>query len=276
MQLDLSLFSSRLQSLFRLVRPIKGCSNRLSAEAESPLELTRMLFSMTHDVDRLVTGVVELLSLAQFRQDVDLLRLAFRRACGKNPDDTFRRIVQTESSYGTSSTWSFQTKLMSLDLIHYLVDNGCEVALHVVSPEDLRLKAKLQEEYEIEILGFRAHYHRLGHDILEVARELSYVYDSSLYGGTSPFRLPNGLLEIPITFEDGYLVHLYRNRNAKRLIEQTVRQHLDDKNAVFVFNFHNNTLARKREWELFEFVLRLGQEYGIQSTTCGKLAGGWS
>ena len=237
-----------------------------------------MLFSMTHDVDRLTTSAVEFLSLAQFRQDPDLLWLAIRRMTGENPDDTFRKVVETESKYGISSTWSFQRKLMSEDIVAHLTDNKCEIALHAVSSEDLRLRTETESEYGIKIEGFRTHYHRLGRDILRLAQELGYSYDSSLYGGTSPIRLPGGLLEIPVTFEDGYLVHLYRLKNAKKLIERTVEQYLNDEAATFVFNFHQNTLARRREWSLFLHILDLAQEYGIQFKTCteiSRLASNW-
>lgn len=231
-----------------------------------------MLFSMTHDIDRLTTNAIEFLSLAQFRQDPNLLWLAIRRMTGANPDDTFRKVVETESSYGVSSMWSFQRLLMSKDIISFLVDSKCEIALHAVSSEDLRLKMEIEREYGIKMEGFRTHYHRLGRDILSLGRELGYVYDSSLYGGTCPIRLPGGLLEIPVTFEDGYLIHLYRLRNAKKLIERTVKQYLNDEKATFVFNFHQNTLARRREWELFKHVLDLAQEHGIQFRSCSEIS----
>ncbi len=231
-----------------------------------------MLFSMTHDVDRLTTSAIELLSLAQFRQDPDLLWLAIRRMTGANPDNTFRKVVEMESSYGVSSTWSLQRRLMSKDVVAYLADNKCEIALHAVSPEDLTQRAETEREYGIKIEGFRTHYHRLGHDILRLGREHGYVYDSSLYGGTSPIRLPGGLLEIPVTFEDGYLIHLYRLKNAKKLIERTVEQYLNDETATFVFNFHQNTLARRREWALFEYVLNMAQEHGIPFRTCREIS----
>lgn len=231
-----------------------------------------MLFSMTHDVDRLTTSAIELLSLAQFRQDPDLLWLAIRRMTGANPDDTFRKVVEMESRYGVSSMWSFQRRLMSKDVVAYLVDNKCEIALHAVSLEDLRLRTEIEREYGIKMEGFRTHYHRLGRDILRLGRELGYVYDSSLYGGTSPIRLPGSLLEIPVTFEDGYVIHLYRLKNAKKLIERTVEQYLDDEKATFVFNFHQNTLARRREWTLFKHVLDLAQEHGIQFKTCREIS----
>jgi len=191
---------------------------------------------------------------------------------GSNPDDTFRKVVEVESSHGVSSTWSIQRILMSEAIVEYLVTKGCEVALHAVSVDDLRSKMELEEKYGITIKGFRMHYHRLGLSALKLAQQLGYVYDSSLYGGTSPISLSEGFLEIPVTFEDGYLVHLYRIRNAKKLIDRTVKEYLDDKGAIFVFNFHQNTLARRREWEVFEYVLNLAEELGIQFRTCEEIS----
>jgi len=108
-----------------------------------------VLFSMTHDVDRLTTKSIELLSLAQFRQDPHLVWLAIRKMTGSNPDDTFRKVVEVESSYGVSSTWSIQRILMSEAIVEYLVGKGCEVALHAVSVGDLRSKMELEEKYGI-------------------------------------------------------------------------------------------------------------------------------
>jgi len=230
-----------------------------------------MQFSMTHDVDRAATPVREFLSLAQFRQDPDLIWLALKRLGGANPDETFKKVLDFESRNDVPSTWFVQVGLLSENTLKPLRDAGCEVAIHPTSMVELESRGEIERVHGLRLSGFRMHYHRLGPRVLERAARVGYLYDSSLYGGTAPLRLPGGILEIPVTFEDGYIVHLYRVKNAKTLIAHTVSQYIEDKEAVFTFNFHQNSLARKREWKLFEFVIDLAREYGIPFITCRNI-----
>ena len=234
-----------------------------------------MLFSMTHDVDRLATRTVEFMSLAQFRQDPNLVWLALQNICGVNPDDSFRKIVNFEMKNDLTSTWFIQRQLISERNLRIIKEGENEVAIHPVSVKDLADKKEIESSWDVELSGFRIHYHRLCTDALTAGNKLGYEYDSSLYGGTTPIQLPSGILEIPITFEDGYLIPLYRTRNAKALIERSLMEHMEEKETVFVFNFHQNTLARKREWEVFQHVINLAKQYKIPFKTCKEVSTIW-
>jgi len=235
-----------------------------------------MLFSMTHDVDRLATRTVEFLSLAQFRQDPNLVWLAFQNIYGSNPDDSFGKIVDFERRNDLTSTWFIQRQLISERNLRIIKEGKNEVAIHPITWKDLVDKEEIESSWDIELSGFRMHYHRLCSEALAIGNQLGYKYDSSLYGGTTPIELPSNILEIPVTFEDGYLVHLYRMRNAKALIERSLMEHIENKEAVFVFNFHQNTLARKREWEVFQHVINLAKQYKIPCKTCKEISALWN
>lgn len=84
--------------------------------------------------------------------------------------------------------------------------------------------------------GFRCHRYYFSNDVAELFVNNGYKYSSNVCTDLQyvpPFKTRCGLLEFPIFFEDGGFIKFHSITNAESVISR-----MDDKNGIYVFNFH--------------------------------------
>jgi hypothetical protein len=231
--------------------------------------MMKMEILITHDIVHVTVSRKSLLNLAQFRQDPNLISLAIR---GFKNDEAIKRILQYELHNDVLSTWFIMPKWISKikPSIKQVLDGGCEIAMHPVTDSDLSLKSKFEHKLGEPIKGFRKHFLRVTKDTFKIASKQGYLYDSSLYGATYPFQV-DGIIEIPLTFQDFYLIHCNRLKNVLNYVLNTLKSNLETENIIS-FLFHQDALMRRREWTLFKSVVQFGVQHSIPFPLTGDIA----
>ena len=97
------------------------------------------------------------------------------------------------------------------------------------------------EKFSGEKIGYRCHRYYSSNDVDEYFSSIGYKYSSNICTDLvemQPFKKRNGTIEIPIFFEDGG----YLKYHGVPLIDNFINN-LNNKNGVYVFNFHPIHLA---------------------------------
>jgi peptidoglycan/xylan/chitin deacetylase (PgdA/CDA1 family) len=110
--------------------------------------------------------------------------------------------------------------------------------------------------------GFRAPYLHMGADVLDVVQEVGFVYDSSLTRDlydipASPWRLPNGLVEVPLATdkdEAGKSIYsyLWAMHEGKRKPDEYIRMMRRSQSGLFLLGTHSWHLVETFERGLLE------------------------
>lgn len=106
--------------------------------------------------------------------------------------------------------------------------------------------------------GFRAPYLHVGADVLDVVQEVGFLYDSSLTRDisdhpVSPWRLPNGLVEVPLATDEDEVgkriySYLWAMHEGKRKPDDYVRMMRRSQGSLLVLGTHS--------WHLVETFSR--------------------
>lgn len=156
--------------------------------------------------------------------------------------------------------------------IQWLQRNGAEVGLHAVHVETLT-DIRSEKRHLFEILGFepagvRSHYLRGGAEMLKLAADAGFQFDSSLCDLAPPercgvtWRFPISAMDVDIYSKSRALGMTMRDYSNK-VYEEAVRLRL----PYFVINFHDiyfsSAYPELRKWyvEIIEFMRESGHEF---------------
>jgi len=177
----------------------------------------------------------------------------------------FSKILDWEQKRKIRSTFFFITKRKdryarrySLDeakgTIEYLVNNHCEIGLHlsdekILNPGFVNREKSILEDYVGKIIGMRKHY--LTENFFEYINNVSFSsihYDSTAgfrnnigYAiGTSYPVWYNDILEIPLYLMDSAYMHLATEKPNKDLL-----YYFEKSGGIFSILYHNHSFSEK-------------------------------
>ncbi|MCJ8502102.1 polysaccharide deacetylase family protein [Desulfatitalea alkaliphila] len=240
-----------------------------------------------------------------------LLRyMKVRAGMGKDRNETFDYIMQTQAQRGIKSTWFIllcSDNLWGLDLDKYakqlqsIAAAGHEIGLHPGYDSYINTEKRTTEKIAIEqmadctIIGARNHFLRFKiPESYHIVHETGLIYDSTLgfaeregfrAGFCSPFkpfdpqrRQTIDMLEIPMSIMDGTFrdyQHLPPPQAEVRI--KAMIDHVADIRGSIVFNWHNTfLLAEEPAWrQVYENSLDYLIEKNASFSTADELARTW-
>jgi len=172
-----------------------------------------MKIILTHDADSIYKSFEHILARRERFTEKDL------KAAEKGTVNLYNNIedvVQLEAEFGFRSTFFIPTFLFNLysiiDSLKAIKREGTELQLHYVHEDHPQFKGlfNIQKSFFLDLIGdvhgVRCHNLWVTPPLLELFKEESILYDSSYRSETiqriDPYRLDEGLIEIPIGIMD--------------------------------------------------------------------------
>ena len=145
--------------------------------------------------------------------------------------------------------------------IKKIIEEGFKVGVHGISFEDY---SGIKREYEtfkkisgLGNFGIRMHYLKINDKTLSILNEIGYLYDSSIYELSNPFKVGD-LWEFPLSLMDGYIFNKnsrYQDQNLKQvkdatkeIIEKAFINNLKYFTLLFHDRYFSDSFWTWREW----------------------------
>lgn len=235
---------------------------------------------LTHDADS-VHKPIEHIRARRDRFTEKDLKAAEKGAL--NLYNNISDIVQLETELGFRSTFFIPTFLFNLhsiaDTLKTIQREGIELQLHYVHEDHPQFKGlfNMQKAFFSDLIGpvqgVRCHNLWVTSTLLELFKQELVLYDSSYRGETveqvDPYRLENGLIEIPIGIMDTDLfgrLHLTENEAWKYILKDlnTAKVH---RTQYYTFLFHQESF-RMKGGRLYSKLLKHLADEGYECIRC--------
>ncbi len=154
----------------------------------------------------------------------------------KNQWQHLNNLVAFNNSYGVPSTFFIAvnqgvglsySKKQAAYWIHHLKSLNCRVHIHGI---EYTTYEKIEEEYNVfkkisvqNKAGIRMHYIRKNEHTLGNLAKAGYLFDSSEYGFSAPYKISN-MWEFPFQIMDGFIIERpkrWQSKNLHQCLEET-------------------------------------------------------
>ena len=188
----------------------------------------------------------------------------------KNRWNHIEELLEFDKSNGVNSTFFFgvekgrglaYSKNLAAEYIKLVLDKGFDVGVHGIAYNNFK---EMKKEYEIfkklsglDSFGIRMHYLKLAKNTLNDLEKIGYLYDSTLYKNTNPYKIGN-IWEFPLHIMDGYII-LGKNRwqsinlkkamdLTKKIIEQLFNENIRYLTILFHDRYFSDAFYTWKEW----------------------------
>ncbi len=239
-----------------------------------------MKIILTHDADSIHKPFGHILARRERFTDEDF------KAAEKGTLNLYNNItdiVQLEAELDFRSTFFIPTFLFSLysicDTLKTLQKEGTEIQLHYVHEDHPQFKGLFRMQKLLfsnligPVRGVRCHNLWVTQTLLDLFKDEWILYDSSYRGETveqmNPYRLENGLIEIPIGIMDTDLfgrLHLTEKEAWKFILKDldTAKEHHVE---YYTFLFHQESF-RMKGGRLYSKLLKHLAKEGYECIRC--------